>query len=339
MPDQRILQVAFALPNSGSPSGTTFDPFDVRSGNVILDQNFNMAVHIKKNSLAYQNTAEITVTNLPQHLRQQLLTNFNQYRYAQFNEQGLKQPMAQVWIKAGYIRSNSGATSSGYGSFSPQNTAAIIYQGDVTMTDLISGPPNITVRIVAQTHFKDMATYLQAIPSNSTTFKQFVIWAGNMMGFDNNHIFCSTSHDSDLIQNPARSIVAVGQLLRFIQDYYHPDIAAYVDDEYMYVRDMNKIINPGEISQIDNFIGVPSWTAWGVRGTVLLDPSIRVGGGAQFTSILNPSMNGLFVVMSLEYHLTSRETPFYVSVEGLPPIGSENAVVQGQLVTQFPNTI
>jgi hypothetical protein len=313
---KRILRVAVKLPGV-TASNPNADPFDPRSGNVILDESLNLKVRIKKMALAIQNSATIEVTNLLQSVRQQLLSNFNQFRSAQLDNFGTTQPLAEVWIKAGY-ESQDGTS-----------TVAQIYHGEVKYTDLVGSPPNVTVDFTCYTHQVDRSTWLANTAPESMTFGDFVRWAGNQMGFDNDHIKCSTKYDAQIIENPARSIGTVYQLLPYIQDWQHPDVAAFIDDDFLIVKDRYAILNPNTVSQLNEFIGIPSWTEYGVSGVVFLDPSIRLASAVQFTSLLNPSLNGKYVAMGLDYNLSSREVPFYVKVDACPPADSDNAVVSG----------
>lgn len=281
-------------------------------GDVVLDDSLDIHVRIHKNALAIQNKATIEVTNMLASVRQQLLSNFTAWQKNQRDQFGVVSPYWNVTIKAGYLSADG------------TDTTSTIYKGQVVQCDLVSSPPNVRVRISCYTNQVDKTKFITDPMPYQQTFRELVFWAGNQMGFDNSHIKCSTSFDENIIYNAARSIVVAAALLPYIQDYYHPDVAAFIDDDFLIVKDRNAVIDQGDIVILDEFIGIPNWTEWGVEGTVLLDPSIHVAGGAQFESILNPSLGstqtpGQYVVLELEYDLASRDTPFYIKVSGIPP--------------------
>ena len=138
------------------------------------------------------------------------------------------------------------------------------------------------------------------------------------MGFGSNFI-CDTSYNSVIINNPARSILSIASLLIDIQDMYKPDVAAFVDDDLLIVKDRNKIMNPAQTAVLSEFIGIPGWTEWGIGFQTLFDPTIKLAQGVSITSSMNPSLNGTYVVLELEYDLSSRDGPFYVKPGASPP--------------------
>ncbi|MDR5757649.1 baseplate hub protein [Caballeronia sp. LZ035] len=327
---KRLIRIAFQLPRAGGDQSAPTNPFDANSGTVILDESFNMNVRIKKAALAYQNVAHIQVTNLPQHLREQLLTNFNQYRSGQLENFGTRQPLARVWIAAGYEYDP--------GTVGKTSGASTIFVGEVSGCSLIEGPPNITVEITARTHQSDKSRYVAATDPKTgadnaaptvTTFRQFALWGGKQLGFDEAHIKFSSSYGDYILQNPGTSIVMLSAIVPALQDRYWGKVAAFIDDDFLYVMDMRSVINKTDLITLNEFIGVPCWTEVGVEGVVFMNTEIRLAHGAKFLSSQNPSLNGTYVIMELEYMLTTRQTPFYVKVSGYPPADSDNAVING----------
>lgn len=323
---KRLLRVAFQLaPDPSSTNGQFSNPWVQTSSNVVMDETLNLSVRVTKDALALQNQAVIDVTNLTQTLRQQLLSEFSAYAKNQRLTNGVAQPYVDVFIAAGYEWMENGQT---------QNNLSQIYHGQVTDCDQVSGPPNSAVRIMCYTKQVNKTQWVDVAAPFSMTYREMVFWAGNQMGFDNNHIVCQTSMDDQIVQNPFASASTVASLLPRIQDQYYPNVAAFIDDDFLIVKDRNVILNPSDVTQLGSestpFIGMPSWDAWGAQGTVFLDPSIRMGSGVALTSILNPTLGGVsvqggpsvpgtYVVMGLEYTLASRATPFYVKVSGIRP--------------------
>jgi hypothetical protein len=110
----------------------------------------------------------------------------------------------------------------------------------------------------------------------------------------------------------------VAELLVNIQDAYKPNVAAFIDNNVLYVKDVNKVISTAQVVTVKEFIGTPLWTEWGVDFMTLFDPNITLAGAATLESKMNPSLNQTFVISSLEYDLTSREIPFYVKASANP---------------------
>ncbi len=288
----RVLKVTISLPG----------------GDVILNQEINLKIRIKKASLALQNKATIDAIGLSQTLRAQLLSQFTAWQRRQ-TESGNPSTQNMQWvsvvIEAGYAQGANLQTS-------------VVYKGQVVQVDPIAGPPGIGVRISCFTRQVDKTTFISTSAPAQSTFKAFVQWAAGEMGFGNN-FSCDTSYDNVIVTNPARSIHTHAALLIKMQDIYMPDVAAFVDDDFLYVKDRNKVVNTSNIANITTFIGAPAWTEWGVQFTTLFDQSIRLAQASSLTSLMNPSLNGTYIVMDIEYDLCSRDTPFYVTASANPP--------------------
>lgn len=299
--NDRKIKVTISLPN----------------GDVIIDESLKVNIRIHKAALAIQNKATIDVVGLSTALRVQLLSQFTAWHKRQVETGQASQDWINVQIEAGYASSNSGLVNSSAGASSTNNTS-IIFIGQIVLCEPTSAPPNIGVRITAYSRQIDKTTYISSPAPAQTTFYQYVQWAAQQMGFGSNFI-CDTSYNDVQILNPARSILTTGALLIDIQNMYRPDVAAFIDDNQLIVKDRTKIIDSSEISNVTQFIGTPMWTEWGVNFACLFDPTIKLAGAANITSIMNPGVNGTYVILELEYDITSRDTPFYVRVGASPP--------------------
>lgn len=291
---ERVLSAVITLPN----------------GQIVnLDQDLKLRVRIKKAALALQNKATIEVTNLTTSLREQLLSQFTAWQRRQ-NEQGTNTGSWQ-WVNVEVI---AGYTQNGV------TRSATVFKGQIVQVDPVAGPPNVTVRITAYTRQVDKTNFITVnkSPPAEAKFKDYVKWAAEEMGYGNQYL-CQTSYDEVVVKNPARSLLTHSALLIDIQDMYKPDVAAFVDDDFLYVKDRNKIVNTDAITQVTDFIGIPQWTEWGVQFTTLFDQSIRLAQASSLNSLLNPFVNGTYVIMELQYELSSREGPFYVTANGSPP--------------------
>lgn len=280
-------------------------------GDVVLDQSINMHIKVHKAALAIQSRAIIDVIGLNTAMRQTLLSQFTAWNARQVATGQLSQDWINIEISAGYLP-YKGAK----GPKPPKPST--IFKGQVALCEPTSAPPNMGVRITAFTHQVDRTGFVSAPAPDTMTFKDYVTWAAGQMGFGSNFV-CDTSFNDVIINNPARSITVLSALLIDIQNKYRPDVAAFVDDDLLIVKDRNKILNPAQTVTVDTFIGTPQWTEWGVDLTTMLDSTIKLAQGVKLKSLMNPSLNQTFVVLELEYDIATRDVPFYVKVGASPP--------------------
>jgi hypothetical protein len=302
----RILRVTLSLP----------------SGDFVMDEGLDLHVHIHKAALVLQNSATINVVGLSTTMRQKLLTQFTAWHKRLVETGQTPQDWIDVKIEAGYSASAASFTSGRQGLSNTTNTS-VIFLGQVAGVDITSGPPNIGVRISCYSRQIDKRSYGSEPQISGISYKQYVFWAAQQMNLGTN-VDCETSHDNDPVDNPAASILTADDLLVDIQNRYRPDVAAFVDDNKLIVRDRGKILNPSQTAILSEFIDTPMWTEWGVTFKTLFDPTVKLAQGAQITSIMNGGVNGqggvngVYVVMELEYSLASRSTDFYVKGGGSP---------------------
>jgi len=290
--NRRLLKVTLAMPG----------------GDVIIDESLQLKVRIHKAALSTQNRAAIEVTNLNTQLREQLLSQFTAWNKRQVESGRTAQNWLDVKIEAGY-----------YIGLDKKNTqSSVIFVGQVALVEPTSPPPNIGVRLTCYSRQIDKTTFITERAPYKTTFKKYVEWAAGQMGFGTSFI-CDTSYNDVEILNPARSIHTVAGLLPDIQSYYRPDVAAFVDDNVLIVKDRSAVINKDQVSLLDRFIGIPGWTEWGVEFTVMFDPTVRLAQAVFLMSKMNRSLNGAYVMMEIEYDLTSRDKAFYLKGGGSPP--------------------
>lgn len=284
---QRVLNVILELP----------------SGNVTLDASLDLHVHIKKDALAIQNSCTIDVFGLSQSVREAILSQFTAWNKRQI-ETGNAQPnYVNMYVQAGYLSDN-------------KDTTTIVFSGQVVLVNPISAPPNIGVRITCYSQQLQKLQWVTGTAPASMPFKQYVEWAGAQMGVSS--IDCKTSYDDTVVWNPSGTTEVVAHLLIDIQSYYRPNVVAFIDNNILYVRDANKVIDTAQKVTISEFIGTPMWTEWGVEFTTLYNPQLQLAGAPTLNSKMNPSLNKTYVTTSLEYDLTSRDVAFYVRVNASP---------------------
>jgi hypothetical protein len=301
--NQRVLTVTIGLP----------------SGNVVLTQALSMRIRIRKAALQVQNSATVEVIGMTTSLRLQLLSQFTAWHARQVASGQAPQDYIPITITAGYqSTASSAANASGDPSASSTNQSATVFSGYVANVDPTSAPPNIGVRIQCFTRQLDKTQFLTQAAPTSGTFYNLVAWAAQQMGLGSNFI-CQTSFNNVVVYNAFRTIYTVGGLLIGIQDLQRPNVAAFIDDGQLIVKDRSAIVNSASTVRLDEFIGTPLWNEWGVEWMTLMNTAVKLASAAALTSSMNPGVNGTYVITELEYDLTSREGPFYVKAMGSPP--------------------
>ena len=90
-------------------------------------------------------------------------------------------------------------------------------------------------------------------------------------------------------------------------------VNAFVDDDQIIVKDMNAPLTGviRVLNEKSGMIGIPEITQFGVKATMLLDGSTKLGGALQIQSVIYPVINGVYVIYILGWDISSREDPFY----------------------------
>jgi hypothetical protein len=98
-------------------------------------------------------------------------------------------------------------------------------------------------------------------------------------------------------------------------------VNAYVDDNTLVVKNINlPLPNAKTIVNINTgLIGVPEVNEQGVKVKFLFDNETKLGGEVELTSILNPALNGNYIIYKLEFDLTNRDTQFQYEASCLNP--------------------
>lgn len=289
---QRILRVTLNMP----------------SGDVVLDETLDLKVKIQKAALAQQQVCEILVTDLSVSLRTSLITQFsawNKRNVENGQPNQTQKSYINVTVQAGY-------------AIPGQNTSIItVFSGQVVLADPMSELPNMAVKITAYSQQINKVQYITQIPPGQMTFKAYAAFVATQMGVN---LVCQTSYDSRVITNPGASVHTVGDLLIDLQSYYRPNVAAFVDNNTLYVKDVNAVIAAAGQVTITEFINMPLWDSWGCEFECLFNPLLILACAATLVSTMNPGLNNVgYVVYALSYDLASRDTPFNMKANGAPP--------------------
>lgn len=288
----RILTVTFAMPQ----------------GNVTLDQTLDLKVRIKKAALVQQQVCEIVVTNLAVSLRQSLLTQFTAW-----NKRNIENGQANTTQRS-YI---DVTVQAGYNVPGQASSVITVFSGQVVLAGPVGELPNMAVKITAYSQQISKVQYVTQQPPGQMTFKAYAAWVAAQMGVN---LVCQTSYDNVVVTNPGASVQTVGDLIVDIQSYYRPNVAAYVDNNTLYVKDVNAVITTASTVTIDEFINMPLWDEWGVEFECLFNPKLLLACAVNLVSTMNPSLNNVgYVIYALDYDLSSRDTQFNIKANGVPP--------------------
>jgi hypothetical protein len=299
------------------------------NGDVTLDKELFIKAAVQKKVDGVENRAIIEVVNLSKTLREYLLSQFTAWkrRARETNPEGqageAETPPIDVTIEAGYSSSSLVDTASSIGSLNMDQITAgqtvtypsVIYRGQIYQMDPTTGPPDIGVRIECKTRMVDRTKFITSPAPFNPTFRELAQWANDQLQLPEPPVI-ETQFADVVSPNPARSIMFRSAIVPYLNAMYWPRAAAFVDDTRLIIKDLDKVINVGDMADVKEFIGTPMWDEWGVRFTTLFDPSVKLAQVAQLTSVMNPAVNGKYVLTALEYNLTTREGPFYVTGYG-----------------------
>jgi hypothetical protein len=269
---------------------------DMQDGQLVLDESLELRVAIHKDCLSMQATCDIDVVNLTVSQREYLLTNFSAWNVRLAQTGVTTNPVyVNVKVEVGY-----------------DNDTALVFTGQVVETSLVSPPPNVCVRLHCASRQIDKTKDTAQPPSSSvTTFKEYVQWAADQMGVS--QADCQTTHDDEVIPGMFRSAYDVQALIWAIQSAFDPHVVAYIDNDRLTVREINVPLAEEGIVNVNEFIGIPTWTSYGSTFTALFDHRIHLGGLVKLHSSMNPSLNvtNSWLVFGIDYELSSRHESFY----------------------------
>lgn len=293
---------------------------------IVLDDSLSIHARIKSSVWSLQSEAQIDVTNLSGRVRTELLAQFTAFNRRKA-EQGTKRlDMIGVEVKAGYKSPPS--ASSVITTDRGTDKTSTVFNGQLAIVQPISGPPDIRTRLVAYTNQLDRASFRTGQAPQGVTLRQYAEWMSKEMELDAPLIDAPDYADQQL-PNPATSQVTRLGLLKWLQSLYPMNVFIWIDGRRLVIKDWHALKTDNAIP-LNQFVGIPSWNEYGVEFTTLFNADLRLSKPVNIYSELNPSVNskesdinadakGEYIVTSLDYNLTSRDTPFYVSAMCFPP--------------------
>ncbi|HEM9000903.1 TPA: hypothetical protein U2T46_002977 [Burkholderia cenocepacia] len=283
---------------------------------VVLDETLDISVRSHKDALSTQSKATIEVANLSKSVREKLLSNNNAYAKRKRQEGQLPGTAIDVEVKAGYAEPAGAGPVLNRQKGEPLST---VFTGQIALVDPIDGPPDTRVRITCYTRQIDKSAWIQRTPPSVGTYRDFVLYVNRELGLPSDPIVDSVLSEQQAPQNFMQSVIRKDALVATLAAVDSNRVTAYIDDDRLVFKDIFKVLDVENRPTLTEFIGMPMWSEWGVRFTHMFDASIKIGGGAILRSAMNPQVNGSdYVVASIDYDLTSRKGPFYVSASVMP---------------------
>lgn len=303
--------------------------FNINGQTVEVNQDYWIRFTAQKAALGLMNRAVIEIANLPKTLREQLLSQFSLWERRVRSQSTSPTAPVTVTVSAGYKSDQTAASPTSAGGTATAGSSAaatekasapsVVYVGQVSTVSIAAGPPDTVVSIECLTQQVDRTSFITTPAPDNPTFTELIQWANDQLELPSPPIIQTQYANVNLGFNPARSMVVRSAIVPFLNSIKSPEVGAFIDDGQLIVKDAWAIINPNDAANVTDFIGIPMWDEWGVNFTSLFDPRIKLAHAANITSIMNPGVNGTYVLTMLEYNLTSRDTPFYVRAYGSPP--------------------
>lgn len=277
---------------SGSTSPTSLDlrlvtvSIQVDTQIKTYDQRFWIRAKGCKYANAVQNECTVEIANLDTATRNYLLTETSP-----FNKN--KTPKV-LTLSAGRVST---------GLF-------MVYQGEI-QTSGITQPPDINITLKCGTAHSKKGKVGSRSGGKATSMKSL---AGGVAA--NLSLSLNFQSKDKMISNYNHS----GNALAEVQNLQDTGgVNCFVDDNQLVMTDHGTPLSGNVINVSEQYgmVGIPQITEQGVKVTFMFNGSVRLGGGVQITSLLNPAANGLFVIYKLNFAISSRENEFYYMAECL----------------------
>lgn len=233
---------------------------------------------------ALQNECEITILNLNKQTRDYILTETSPYN--------LNYVPKALTFYAG--RKSTGVSQ--------------IYIGDIISADFTQ-PPDIGVILKCLTgNFLKLSIAQQNQPSQvqlSQISKQIA---------QNLNMALTFQATDKTIANFSFAGAALKQINHVSEV---GGVNVFIDNNTLIVKNKGEPLNDSEVTINENtgMVGIPELTEWGIRVICMADVKPILGGSIAVSSVLNPSIDGRYVVYKILFDMANREQPFYYVIE------------------------
>lgn len=254
------------------------------SGKLRMYEGLWCNIRVSKYANPLQNEAQIQIANLSKDVRDYIQTETSPYNR--------KRSFKRCIIEAG--RESFGASR--------------IYKGDI-IESRISQPPDIVLSLKCKTAWGLKGSMVAlGLPSVASLSEAASATAKNM------GLSLQFEADDKSVSNYSYTGAKAGQI-NTLSDAGGVD--CFVDDDKLVVKNKGASLKDSShvLSEDTGMIGVPELTDQGVRVKFLFTPRVQLGASIEIKSKLNPSLSGRYVIYRLDYDLSSRDTPFYITAD------------------------
>lgn len=249
-----------------------------------FQNSFSITAKGMKYANPLQNEAEITITNLNQQDSDTILTETSPFN--------LNTGQKIVYLYAG---------RESYGT-------SLIYKGNI-VSSRVSQPPDITITLRCLTGDYEKSRVISRTKTATAKLSDIA----KSIADDLNMQLDFTATDKDISNyNFTGSVLREVNLLSQLSN-----IDAFIDDDSLVVKQssipipsVTKIVNVNT-----GMIGIVDITERGMRVIFLLDNFSRVGGLLRLSSVINPTVDGDYIIYKLGFDIATRDTPFYYIAE------------------------
>jgi hypothetical protein len=185
-----------------------------------------------------------------------------------------------------------------------------VYRGDVFRA-YPTQAPNMGVTLKCMTGFYNKGVIVSRSGSAKTLLSSIAQWIatdnGYTLSFEITDAYVASYSFTGSAQAQLQQFAAIAQA----------DV--YVDNGVLYVKDSDSPSKASAVYHVNKstgMIGAPEITETGCKVSMLYVPGITIGGQINVESTANPAVDGGHIIYKAAYHLTNRDTPFYLQLEG-----------------------
>lgn len=247
-------------------------------------EGLQIAAQISKAAGPTQNDSTVRITNINKETRDYILTETTP-----FNENRVRK---RLIVEAG-------RKSTGYFR---------LFEGDIVSVTA-SQPPDIMLTFKAKTGQWDKGNIVSKSNAAQTQLSVIAADAAKSMGLS--LVFEATDKQIG-------SYYFVGAASKQVDKLAEAGgVTAYVDDGNLIVKDMGEPLRQTShvLSLETGLIGIPEPSEQGIKCRYMLDPSSKLGGEFTLKSVMNPGLDGEYIIYKLAYEVSNRDEPFYTIVE------------------------
>lgn len=233
-----------------------------------------------KYASAMQNECSVTVDGLSREVRDYILTETSPFR--------VQQSPHRLVVEAGRVSSG----------------VHRLFSGDI-ITSSLSEPPDVRLTLTAKTGAWAAG---RVVADSGPPLEPLSAIAARVA------THCGVGLSFEATEKNIASFTYSGGAAQMVDALQRAGgIRAFIDDDLLYVRDVNVPVRGRQriLSMNSGMVGIPRPTLRGVDVTYLIDGESAVGGALTVESLLNPAANGTYVIEQLSFEVASHSDPFF----------------------------